>query len=106
MRDLSKALWGDLRTDCERAEFIESGQAVETGILAPAMVEDLVDVYRRIDAAVKALQSIPRCEVHADDQFETYDERNEHGEWVQWDDLAEVVEILAGNSPINSEGSE
>jgi hypothetical protein len=44
--------------------------------------------------------------VYADDQFGIYDERNEHGEWVQWDDVAEVVEILKGNSPIISESSE
>ena len=106
MRDLSKLVWGELQTDRERAEFIQSGLAVETGILAQAMVEDLAGVYRRIDAAVKALQNIPRCEVYADDQFGIVDERNEHGEWVQWDDLAEVVEILTGNSPTNLESSE
>jgi hypothetical protein len=70
------------------------------------MVEDLVEVYRRIDAAIKALQGIPRCEVYADDQFGIFDERNEHGEWVQCDDLADVVEILRGNSPTILEGSE
>jgi hypothetical protein len=43
--------------------------------------------------------------VYADDQFGIYDERNEHGEWVQWDELDDVVEILKGNSPINLEGS-
>jgi hypothetical protein len=105
MRDLSKLLWGDLQTDRERLEFIESGRAVDTGILAQAMVEDLTEVYRRIDAAVKALQDIPRCEVYADDQFGICDERNEHGEWVQWDDIEDVVEILTANSPINLEGS-
>jgi hypothetical protein len=106
MEDLSNLLWGDLQTDRERLEFIESGRAVDTGILAQAMVEDLTEVYRRIDAAVKALQGIPRCEVYADDQFGIYDERNEHGEWVQWDDIEDVVEILKGNTPTNSEGSE
>jgi len=61
---------------------------------------------KRIDAAVKALQDITRHEVDADDQFGVVDERNKHGDWVQWDDLAEVVEILRGNSPVNPEGSE
>ena len=51
MRDLSTLVWGDLQTDRERAEFIQSGLAVETGILAPAMVEDLVEVYRRLQEA-------------------------------------------------------
>ena len=52
MRDLSNLLWCDLQTDRERLEFIQSGRAVHTGILAPVMVEDLVEVYRRIDAAL------------------------------------------------------
>ena len=106
MRDLSNLLWCDLQTDRERAEFIESGRAVESGILAKAMVEDLAGVYRRINAAVKALQDIPRCEVYADDQFGIYDERNEHGEWVPWLDVEDVVEILRGNSPTILESSE
>jgi hypothetical protein len=98
MRDLSNLLWCDLQTDRERAEFIESGRAVDTGIVAPAMVEDLVKVYRRIDAAVKALQYMTRHEIEPDDQFGIVDERNEHGEWVRWDDIEDVVKILAGNS--------
>jgi len=105
MRDRSKLLWCDLQTDRERAEFIRSGLAVDTGILAQAMVEDLVEVYRRIDAATKALQDITRHEVDADDQLGILSEYNEHGEWVQWDDVADVVEILTGNSPTNLEGS-
>ena len=51
MQDRSNLLWGDLQTDRERAEFIESGRAVDTGILAPAMVEDLTEVYRRLQEA-------------------------------------------------------
>jgi hypothetical protein len=106
MRDLSKLLWGDLQSDRERLAFLESGRAVDTGILAPAMVEGLAGVYRRIDTAVKALQGMTRHEIEPDDQFGIVDERNEHGEWVRWDDLDEVVKILRGNSPRNSEGSE
>jgi hypothetical protein len=60
---------------------------------------------KRIDAAAKALQGIPRCEVYADDQFGIYDEQNEHGEWVPWLDIEDVVEILKGNCPTNLEGS-
>jgi hypothetical protein len=44
---------------------------------------------KRIDAAVKALQ-----DMIVDEQ---------HGKWVQWDELAEVVKILTGNSPTNLE---
>jgi hypothetical protein len=106
MQDLSKLLWCDLQSDHERAEFIRSGLAVDTGILAQAMVEDLAEVYRRIDAAVKALQGMTRHEIEPDDQFGIVDERNEHGHWVQWDDIEDVVEILRGNAPTNLEGSE
>ena len=106
MQDRSSLLWGDLQTDRERAEFIRSGRAVDTGILAQAMVEDLVELYRRIDAAVNALQDMTRHEIEPDDQFGIVDERNEHGHWVEWDDIEDVVEILTGNSPTNSEGSE
>jgi len=105
MRDLSNLLWCDLENDRERLAFIKSGLAVDTGIIALAMAEDLVEVYRRIDAAVKALQGITRHEIEPDDQFGILSEYNEHGEWVQWDDLADVVEILRGNHPTNSEGS-
>jgi hypothetical protein len=106
MQDRSGLLWGDLQTDRERLEFIESGRAVDTGILAQAMVEDLVEVYRRIDAAVRALQDITRHEVEPDDQFGILSEHNEHGHWVEWDEIEDVVEILKGNSPIISESSE
>jgi len=106
MQDRSGLLWGDLQTDRERLEFIESGRAVDTGILAPAMVEDLAEVYRRIDEAIKALQDITRHEVDADDQFGILSEYNEHGHWVEWDDIEDVIEILKGNSPTNLEGSE
>jgi hypothetical protein len=53
---------------------------------------------KRIDAAVKALQDITRYEVDTVDHFGTLFEQNEHGEWVQWDDLANAVKILTGNS--------
>ncbi len=106
MRDLNKLLWGDLQTDRERLEFIESGRAVDTGILAQAMVEDLLEVYRRIDAAVKALQGMTRHEIEPDDQFGIVDERNEHGEWVKWVDVEDVVLFLTANAPTNLESSE
>ena len=96
MRDLSELLWGDLQTDRERAEFIQSGRAVDTGILAPAMVEDLVEVYRRIDEAVsKAERAIQFGLTPGDDVLCVFAR-----------DLDEVVEILRGNSPANLESSE
>ncbi len=95
MRDLSKLLWGDLQTDRERAEFIESGRAVDTGILAQAMVEDLVKVYRRIDAAISRAgqATVFGFEPHSSVRC------------VFASNLAEVVEILTGNTPTNPEGS-
>lgn len=45
MRDLSKLLWCDLVTDEERIEFIESGRAYETGIIAPAIEAEIIKAY-------------------------------------------------------------
>lgn len=39
-------LWCDLNSNTERAEFIECGRAVETGIIAPAIAKDLAAAYR------------------------------------------------------------
>ena len=60
---------------------------------------------KRIDAAVKALQGMTRHEIEPDDQFGIVDERNEHGEWVKWVDVEDVIEFLT-NSPTISESSE
>lgn len=37
-------LWCDLKTDIERLEFIKSGRAHETGILAKAMEKDIISL--------------------------------------------------------------
>jgi hypothetical protein len=64
------------------------------------------DILRkRIDQALKTLEGITRCEIYPDDYTGVISERNEHGEWVQWDDVEDVIEILQGNSPTNLEGS-
>jgi len=96
MRDLSKLVWGDLQTDRERAEFIQSGLAVETGILAQAMVEDLTEVYRRIDEAISRAERAIVFGLTLEGDILCVFAR----------DLDEVVEILRGNSPTISEGSE
>lgn len=106
MRDLSNLLWCDLQTDREKLEFIRSGRAVDTGILAPAMVEDLVEVYRRIADAVVALETITRHEIDADIEDYLFSEPNKYGNWVRYGDVETVLAILRGNSPTNSEGSE
>ena len=95
MRDLSNLLWCDLQTDRERAEFIQSGRAVDTGILAPAMVEDLAGVYRRIDAAVNRAERAAVFAVPYDNII-----------CVRASDVDDVVSILRGNTPTISEGSD
>ena len=64
------------------------------------------ELRRRVNAAVKALQGMTRHEVEPDDQFGILSEHNEHGHWVEWDEIEDVVEILKGNSPTISESSE
>ena len=95
MRDLSKLLWCDLQTDRERLEFIRSGLASDTGILARAMVEDLVEVYRRIDDAISraelAIQFGPTIDNGLACVFAC--------------DVADVVKILRANSLTILEGS-
>jgi hypothetical protein len=95
MQDRSNLLWGDLKTDRERLEFIESGRAVDTGILAQAMVEDLAGVYRRIDAAIIRAERATVFGVTREGDILCVFAR----------DLVDVVEILRGNSPAISEGS-
>lgn len=38
-------LWIDCTTDIEKVEFLRSGKAVETGIIAPAIVEDVARAF-------------------------------------------------------------
>ncbi len=47
-----KKLWCELKTDLEKAQFIESGRAVETGVIAPAIAEDIARVYRKSGESV------------------------------------------------------
>ena len=43
---MSRKLFGNCQTDIEKAEFIESGRAVDTGIMAFAMVDEIAKLYR------------------------------------------------------------
>lgn len=45
MRDLTKLLWRDLKSDEERLAFIRSGRAYETGILAKAIEHDCATAF-------------------------------------------------------------
>jgi hypothetical protein len=53
-----KKLWCHLKSDEERVEFLQCGRAWETGIIANAIVKDIIDVYTfRIIESVKLKQS-------------------------------------------------
>ena len=41
-------LWGELKSDEERLEFLKQGRAVQTGIIAPAVVPSLIDAFERL----------------------------------------------------------
>lgn len=45
MRGLSDLLWGDLESDEERIEFIRSGRAYVTGIMAPEITNAVADAF-------------------------------------------------------------
>ena len=38
-------LWGDLTTDADRVDFLRSGRAWKTGIIAESIVEDVADAF-------------------------------------------------------------
>ncbi len=40
-----KRLWCDLKTDQEKADFLRSGRAWDTGIIAHAIVEEVADAF-------------------------------------------------------------
>ena len=40
-----KKLWVDLKTDTEKIEFLRSGRAWESGIIAQAFVEDVASAF-------------------------------------------------------------
>uniref|UniRef100_A0A6M3JIK2 Uncharacterized protein n=1 Tax=viral metagenome TaxID=1070528 RepID=A0A6M3JIK2_9ZZZZ len=42
---MNDKLWSDLTTNKEKAEFLRSGRAVATGIIAPAIVEEVASVF-------------------------------------------------------------
>ena len=42
---MKNKLWCDLKTDKERAEFLLSGRAHETGIIAQSIVEDVAKSF-------------------------------------------------------------
>jgi hypothetical protein len=57
-------LWSDLRSDEERIEFLRSGRAHETGIIAPCMVDDIINLLQLreelTDLVLAAMDDPPR----------------------------------------------
>lgn len=50
---MNKKLWCDLKTDQEKAEFLRSGRAWDTGIIAEAIVEEVAEAFQfRADNSV------------------------------------------------------
>lgn len=45
MSDFAGKLWSDLKTDAERAAFIRSGRAFQSGIMAEAIAEDVAVAF-------------------------------------------------------------
>ncbi len=43
--DLTKALWGDLKTDEQRANWLRLGRGWETGVIAKSMQHDLAMAF-------------------------------------------------------------
>jgi hypothetical protein len=39
-------LWCDLKTDIEKAEFLEAGRAYQTGIIAPGITDEVATAFR------------------------------------------------------------
>lgn len=70
------ALWCDLRSDAERADFLRSGRAYATGIIAASIADDVADAYdARRDAHIlrAALADFLGDEaVYGDGDAETY----------------------------------
>ena len=42
---MDNRLWCELKRDKEKAEFLRSGRAVETGIIAQAIVDDVANAF-------------------------------------------------------------
>ena len=44
---MKNKLWCDLKTDSEKVEFLRSGRAFETGIIAKSIVEEVAQAFER-----------------------------------------------------------
>ena len=53
---LTQALWSDCETDAERADFLRSGRAVTTGIIALEIVHEVAMAFEFRAGIMKARQ--------------------------------------------------
>jgi hypothetical protein len=75
----------------------EMTQAILRAECTIALLEDDIDrLERRLADALAALTAIERHEAGSDLGFEI---TSEHGDWVLFEDLELVRDILVGNSP-------
>ena len=45
---MENKLWGDLKTDEEKLEFLKSGRAWITGIIAKRLEPDIIRIYEEV----------------------------------------------------------
>ncbi|MFO7970172.1 MAG: hypothetical protein R6U40_00310 [Desulfobacterales bacterium] len=63
-------LWDDLATDAERVDFLRSGRAWKTGIIAESVVEDVADAFEfRMKAQQKDSPDKKEAGKHYPDYF-------------------------------------
>ena len=51
---MNKKFWCDLKTDKEKAEFIRCGRAIEAGIIAPAIADEVANAFEAKAVATSA----------------------------------------------------
>ena len=70
---MNQKLWIDLNSDLERAEFIESGDAWKTGILAPAMEKEFAAAFRAKAKTHRLLEALKGVVAVADRKTVEFD---------------------------------
>lgn len=65
----------------------------------------LIIAERRIAAAVAAIETIDRYSIEGVYDFGAIGKYDKKGDWLHFEDLETVLDVLQGNSPEGSEGS-
>ena len=90
----------ELRLQNEQTiEFLKAREANTV----EALRGHIEDLHKRIADAVAALAAIERIERHEAGADVGFERVSEHGDWVLFEDLEPVRDILTGNSPEESE---